>query len=135
MSSVKNGCQIILTSHLQYNMFIIGGEDKGKYLGHTFSYNFYSLNFAQCPNMNEPKINFGAIYFNQMVFVVGGWINSYTRRCEMYTIAENKWVDIPSLQLDREGITLCVVQDKYIYAIGNATTRGKKFKQISEKGG
>jgi hypothetical protein len=54
-------------------MFVVGGEDKGKYLGHTYSYNFLSLNFTPCAIMNEPKINFGCIYFKENVFIVGGW--------------------------------------------------------------
>lgn len=90
-------------------MFIMGGEDKGKYLGHTYSFNFTTLDFEQCSSMNEPKINFGAIYFKESVFVVGGWIHSYTRSCEMYRIDENKWIKIPSLLIEREGLTLCVV--------------------------
>jgi len=116
-------------------MFVLGGEEKGKYLGQVFSYNFLSLNFSACSPMNEAKINFGAIYFKESVFVVGGWINSYTKRCEMYSIDSDKWVDIPSLKIEREGITLCVVQDRYIYAFGNVTTRGKRFKQVGEVGG
>jgi hypothetical protein len=111
-------------------MFVIGGEDKGKYLGHTFSYNFLSLSFTPCTSMNESKINFGAIYFKENVFVVGGWKQFYSKRCEMYSLENNRWMDIPALQNEREGITLCVVQDKYIYAFGNVTTRGKRFKTI-----
>ena len=90
-------------------MFIIGGEEKGKYLGNTFSYNFFSLNFDPCDSMKEPKINFGAIYFKEAVFVVGGWTNSFSNRCEMYRIDNEKWIDIPSIKMEREGITLCVV--------------------------
>lgn len=90
-------------------MFVLGGEEKGKYLGHTFSYSFTTLSFDQKANMNEPKINFGAIYFKESVFVVGGWINSYSKTCEMYRIDEDKWIPIPNLSSEREGITLCVV--------------------------
>ena len=33
VSKIKNGAQILLTSHRTHNMFILGGEDKQKYLG------------------------------------------------------------------------------------------------------
>ena len=52
----------------------------------------------------------------------------------MYLINQDKWIDIPSLKIEREGITLCVVQDKYIYAFGNVTTRGKRFKSVGDTG-
>lgn len=90
-------------------MFVIGGEEKGKYLGHTFSYNFMSLSFTPCASMKEPKINFGAIYFKESVFVVGGWKSYYTKKCEMYRIDKDEWIEIPSMEIEREGVTLCVV--------------------------
>ena len=37
---------------------------------------------------------------------------------------------MPQLQTEREGISLCIVQDKYIYAFGKVTTRGKRFKAV-----
>ena len=33
VSCLKNGAQILLTSHKCHNMFLLGGEDKSKYLG------------------------------------------------------------------------------------------------------
>ena len=81
--------------------------------------------------MNEPRINFGSIYFKDRVFVVGGWRQFYSKRCEMYSLENDEWQYIPSLGNEREAITLCVVQDKYIYAFGNVTTRGKRFKSIN----
>ena len=41
---------------------------------------------------------------------------------------------MPLLSTEREGITLCIVQDKYIYAFGNVTTRGKRFKAVGSGG-
>jgi len=49
----------------------------------------------------------------------------------MYSLDKDSWTFIPTLNNEREGITLCVVQDKYIYAFGNVTTRGKRFKSVS----
>ena len=98
VNSIKNGAQIILTSHRTHNMFVIGGEEKGRYLGHNFSYNFLSLSFTPCASMNEAKVNFGAIYFKENVFVVGGWKQFYSKRCEMYSLENNRWIDIPNLQ-------------------------------------
>ncbi len=111
-------------------MFVLGGEEKGKYLGHCFSYNFLTLSFTSCASMLEAKVNFGSIYFKEHIFAVGGWKQFYSKKCEMYRLEDDKWIDIPSLSNEREGITLCVVQDRYIYAFGNVTTRGKRFRSI-----
>lgn len=119
-------------------MFILGGEDKSKYLGQMFSYNFVSLAFQPCPPMIEQKVNFGAIYFKDCVFVVGGWKQFFTKRCQLYKVNSGTkggvWYEMPHLASEREGITLCIVQDKYIYAFGNVTTRGRRFKAVGSGG-
>ena len=42
---------------------------------------------------------------------------------------------MPSLLTEREGITLCIVQDKWLYVFGNAMTRGKRFRMIGSVDG
>lgn len=128
-------------------MFILGGEEKGKYLGQAFSYNFVTLAFVQCSNMLESKSNFGAIYFKNCIFIVGGWREFFSRKCQMFQINSNqkdtvnnllseehqevgKWTEISPLNTEREGISLCIVQDRWLYAFGNVITRGKRFKIV-----
>ena len=136
VSSIKNGAQILLTSHPDHNMFVLGGEDKGKYLGQNFSYNFVTLNFKPCMPMSEPKVNFGAIYFRDSVFVIGGWKQFFTKKCQVFRLnssygASGKWLEIAPLLTEREGISLCIVHDRYIYAFGSTNTRGKRFRQLT----
>ena len=54
-------------------MFIVGGEERGRYLGLTYSFNFLTLGFTKCANMIEGKANFGSIYFRDLLFAIGGW--------------------------------------------------------------
>jgi len=62
-----------MTCHRSFNMFIVGGEERGRYLGLTYSFNFLTLGFTKCANMIEGKANFGSIYFRDLLFAIGGW--------------------------------------------------------------
>ncbi len=35
---------------------------------------------------------------------------------------------MPSLNEEREDVSLCIVKNRYLYAFGNVTTRGRRFK-------
>jgi hypothetical protein len=83
--------------------------------------------------MPSPRVNFGALYWGGKIYVVGGWLNAYTQRCDTYNIGQDRWSDAPELQIEREGISLCVVGDEWLYAFGEVTTRGKKFKLVKNK--
>jgi hypothetical protein len=74
--------------------------------------------------MEYPRVNFGTIYYNGNVFCVGGWSNSFEKRCDWYNIQQNKWFKMPELNHEREGTSLCIVGDEWLYAFGTVTTRG-----------
>jgi hypothetical protein len=46
----------------------------------------------------------------------------------VYNITTDTWSKMSKLNEEREDITLCIVENKYLYAIGNSTARGKRFK-------
>jgi len=83
--------------------------------------------------MPSPRIDFGCIYFGGQVFIVGGWQEFYVTSAQRYDIKEDKWLDLPSLNEEREDLSLCIVEDRYLFAFGNVTTRGRRFK--ASKGG
>lgn len=83
--------------------------------------------------MLQPRINFGAIYYDGMIFCVGGWKNAFTQYCDSYEIEGNQWEEASSLRIEREGISLCIVGDEWLYAFGEVSTRGKRFKIIKNK--
>jgi hypothetical protein len=128
---MKSKSSLILTSSEQ--MFLIGGEEKGVYLGTNFEFSLASQTFTEKALMPEPRVEFGCIYYGGCVYVVGGWKNFYIQRSDRYSIQEDTWYDMPSLKEEREGVSLCIVEDKYLFAIGNITTRGKRIK-IPKKG-
>ena len=80
--------------------------------------------------MISPRINFGAIYFAGNIYCVGGWKDAFTQTCDVFNIAENKWKKIQDIKCEREGISLCVVGEEYLYAFGDVITRGKRTKQV-----
>ena len=84
--------------------------------------------------MPDPKVDFGSIYYSGCVYVVGGWQEFYVKKAHAYDIQKDSWVSLPELNDEREDVSLCVVQDKYLYVFGNVTTRGRRVK-IPKKGG
>jgi len=128
---VKAKSSLILTSSEQ--MFLIGGEEKGVYTGNNYEFSLASQTFTEKKSMPEPRVEFGCIYYGGCVFAVGGWREFYIRRADKYNIAEDTWYDMPPLKDEREGVSLCIVEDKYLFAIGAITTRGKRLK-IPKKG-
>ncbi|CDW85214.1 kelch motif family protein [Stylonychia lemnae] len=124
---LRSKTSIVLTT--TENMFILGGEDKGQYLGNNYMYNYISHDFCERSQMLEARVFFGCIYFNQNIFTVGGWKEQYVQKAELYNIHQDRWQNIPSLNEEREDVSLCIVQNQYLYAFGNVTTRGRRFKQ------
>ena len=115
-------------------MLLLGGEDKGHYLGQNFLFNLASQVFEQRANLPEARVDFGAIYSTGSVYVVGGWKEYYVTKANKYSIAEDRWEDLPSLSDEREDVSLCILEDKFLVAFGNVTTRGRRTK-ITKKGG
>lgn len=109
-------------------MFILGGEDKGTYQGKNYLFNFVTLEFSERAPMLDARVEFGCIFFGGSIFVVGGWKEQYLSKAELYNIHHDRWYPLPSLNEEREDISLCVVGEKYLYAFGNVTTRGRRFK-------
>ena len=114
-------------------MLLLGGEDKGHYLGLNFLFNLASQNFEQRTPMEECRIDFGAIYSAGSVYVVGGWRQFYVSKANKYCITTDVWTDMASLNDEREDVSLCIFEDKYLIAFGNVTTRGRRTK-IAKKG-
>jgi hypothetical protein len=114
-------------------MFLIGGEEKGVYHGSNFEFSLASQTFSEKKQMPEARVDFGCIYYGGCVYVVGGWREFYLTRADKYNIQEDTWHALPPLKEEREGVSLCIVEDKYLFAIGAVTTRGKRLK-IPKKG-
>ncbi|TNV84120.1 hypothetical protein FGO68_gene4153 [Halteria grandinella] len=123
---IKSKASIVLTNNDQ--MFILGGEDKGVYQGRNYMYHYTTMEFAERAPMLEPRVLFGCIYFYGQIYVVGGWKEQYTQKAEVYNIDNDQWTHLPSLNDEREDVSLCIVKDRYLYAFGNVTSRGRRFK-------
>ena len=121
---IKSKASVVLTSNEQ--MFVIGGEDKGVYLGKNYMFNFVTLEFDEKQPMIEAKVFFGCIYFNGGIFVVGGWKEQYLQKAEVYNISSDSWFSMDPLNDEREDVSLCIVQDKYLFAFGNVTNKGRR---------
>ena len=57
---------------------------------------------------------------DKWIYSLGGYNTEYKHlaMCERYNISMDKWTPIPSLKVARRGISACVVDEIFIYAIG-----------------
>ena len=53
------------------------------------------------------------------IFVLGGYArDNYLSHCEKYSINANNWVQISPLKKKKTGFSACVVDGKWLYAVG-----------------
>lgn len=101
-------------------VYISGGKDSSSKdlnnfykIRRTDQKSFETVDLAQ---MNEKRSNHSMIYYkqNNSLYVISG---SKIKSCEKYSIDENNWSIIPSLNHSREKPGLCIYNDEYLYVI------------------
>ena len=80
--------------------------------------------------MINPRVEFGCIFFDGYIYIVGGWKERYLQTTDCYDIKNDLWIQMPDIGEEREDITLCMVNDQFLYMFGNPTSRGRRFKQL-----
>jgi hypothetical protein len=101
-------------------IYISGGKD---YSSKDLN-NFYkirrneikSFELVELPQMNEKRSHHSMIYYkaDNSIYVISG---SKIKSCEKFSIDDNKWNIIPSLNHSRENSGLCIHNDEYLYVI------------------
>ena len=101
-------------------IFISGGIEKSKY---NCSNKFIILKWSTekieyngtLPNR---KANHSSIYFENKLYLIGG-INSekkVSKDCLYFSLNEKKWQSLPSLNKERANCSLCIYNNKVLYA-------------------
>lgn len=71
--------------------------------------------------MNDPRASFGCTISpqRQEIYVAGGYINGVpTDKCEVYSIQNDKWRRLPDLSEKKCSTSLCILDNKFLYAMG-----------------
>lgn len=58
------------------------------------------------------------------VYVIGGFGDAYLSSCERYSITENTWTAVESMNELRSTATACTLQNKFIYTFGGFNGKG-----------
>lgn len=93
--------------------------------------------------MSEARADHGVLYFKGMIYALGGMafdkhpqiegqegkpnktdLVKSINKCEVYSIAEDKWVSLPSFTHERQSFSVCSFNDKFIFIFG-----GKKLRR------
>eukprot|EP00347_Sterkiella_histriomuscorum_P021345 403334310 len=125
-------CQNILLAKLVFTMddkvYIIGGakDQKAKEtLADVTEFNYdqtqNQLLPTAMPKMITSRASFGCVFSVQRneIYVVGGYeFGEITKKCEKFSIAEKRWIPMPTLQEGRCSSSLTILDNRYLYSIG-----------------
>jgi hypothetical protein len=101
-------------------IYISGGKDySSKDLNNFYKIrrnDIKSFELVELPQMNEKRSHHSMIYYkaDNSIYVISG---SKIKSCEKFSIDDNKWNIIPSLNHSREKSGLCIHNDEYLYVI------------------
>jgi hypothetical protein len=105
-------------------IFICGGVNihMNNVVAHAKIYNISKETFTALPRMFNIRFNFAVLHFKGKVFVTGGRAYgpndvAIMNQCEYYDIGENKWFQMPSMNVQRCGHQMFAYKNK-IYVIG-----------------
>lgn len=77
---------------------------------------------TQKANMTVSRASFGCTYspLKNEIYVSGGYHEGeLTKKCERYSVAEDKWYPLPDLNELKCSMSLCAAEDgRYLYAFG-----------------
>ena len=101
-------------------IFITGGVEKSKY---NCSNKFIILKWSTEKieykgNLPNRKAYHSTIYFDNKLYLIGG-INSekkVSKDCLYFSLKEKKWQSLPSLNKERANCSLCIYNNKILYA-------------------
>ena len=93
--------------------------------GEAYILNPYTQTFKLLPNMLEPRNSHGLAYSNGHVYIFGGaknmtFLDSKLRHCECYSLEEEKWEQIPDLDMSRSDAA-AVATKEGIFVMGKGS--------------
>jgi hypothetical protein len=68
---------------------------------------------------------FGHIYASGSYFN-----NEYSKTCERFDVANNTWKEVPEMIHERAGHSLCLLNEKYLFAIGGKNNESQHLTSI-----
>ena len=79
--------------------------------------------------MNTPRRIFAAVFCQGFIYAIGGYSTKAEKSVEKYDIANNRWTDVRSMNVERYFNAACVLQGK-IFVVGGYSSVNKIEKTI-----
>ena len=99
------------------DIVVIGGQDKGK-LAPTESYNLITEEWIGQVSMPvDARIDLGAAFSSQRLYLVGGYDGRRLSTVELYIIRDDIWKIVKPMPTPRQGLSAAIVDGK-LYALG-----------------
>jgi hypothetical protein len=79
--------------------------------------------------MDQARIGFGAVVdpSGEKIYIAGGTLGKHkpTAKSEMYSLDEDRWINLPNLNEPRFSQTLCLFNEELLYSFGGFDEKQK----------
>ena len=104
-------------------IYLTGGVDRDEVetkLKEAYIYDFSKQKLVPLSSMLLGRSGHSMVYMNGHIFVVGGFSEEqeFSERCEKYSISQNTWTPIASMNIRSNNPGVCTFRNKYIYKFG-----------------
>ena len=92
------------------------------YSDNTFILDEHRSTMVALSKMTVNRADHALLYFKNHIYAFGG-VNQTgaLRKCEQYSIQEDKWVELPEFSNARQSLSVCAFNDKHFFLFGGKT--------------
>ena len=101
------------------NIIFCGGCKSTGFSKEVYLIDPITMNFKVLPNMNYPRALAAVAYLDNCIYVFGGYAGSNINTCEKFDFANNKWEELPKMQVARSAFNIAI-QGKILYMSGDS---------------
>ncbi len=102
-------------------IMVTGGERKRQILNQVFEVQEDTWTLTERKHMNSSRRNHGCLAIRNFAICLGGHNKSSAdilRKCEQFVPKDNVWFDLPELNEERNFLSPCAVDDRFVYVLG-----------------
>lgn len=87
-------------------LIFVGGYTNKGFSNEVMLIDPISLNFRTIPSMKTPRAMSAIFYYNNELFVFGGYNGTNMNLCEKFNFVNNRWVDLPPMPIARSAFNI-----------------------------
>lgn len=120
------------TADLNGIVYITGGERNNIILNETYIIDEESYTIIPKASMLMQRRNHGMAAISGVIYAIGGCNSSekVMKRCEKYTSEKEEWSEIGALSQERNFLSCCCFEERYIYVFGGSSAESNDIYEV-----